>query len=140
VRLGILKAYDFEEGRVQMDIPAQNIFSHEEYDSITILNDIALIKLPLAIVLPKKKTDNCEYFLVDILMRPEMAKAHIEYAFWLTLELIVVFLPGFCLVNINAIRLPKRSEVKQSQEGKMAITSGWGRINPGSQIHKYHLI
>jgi hypothetical protein len=95
VRLGTLKAYDFEEGRVQMDIPAQNIFSHEEYDSTTILNDIALIKLPLAIVLPKKKTDSCQYFLVDILMRPEMVEVHIEYAVCLTLELVVVVLPGF---------------------------------------------
>jgi chymotrypsin-like protease len=70
VRLGILNAYAFEEGRVQMDIPAQNIFIHEEYDSVKISNDIALIKLPLPIVLPTKKTDNCKSFLEDIIMRP----------------------------------------------------------------------
>jgi secreted trypsin-like serine protease len=65
VRLGTLKMDDFEEGRVEMDIPAQNIFTHEEYDSNTIMNDIALLKLPLAIVLPNKKTDNCESFRED---------------------------------------------------------------------------
>jgi hypothetical protein len=37
------------------------------------------------------------------------------------------------LVYINAIRLPKRSEVKQSQEGKLAIVSGWGRTDPGKK-------
>jgi hypothetical protein len=64
LQLGTLKKDDFEEGRVQMDIPAQNIFIHEAYDAATITNDIAALKLPLAIVLPKKKTDNCESFLV----------------------------------------------------------------------------
>jgi hypothetical protein len=43
-----------------MDIPAQNIIIHEQYDAETIANDIALIKMPLAIVLPKKPTDNCK--------------------------------------------------------------------------------
>jgi hypothetical protein len=38
------------------------------------------------------------------------------------------------LVYINAIRLPKRSEVKQTQVGKMATTSGWGRISPSNLI------
>jgi secreted trypsin-like serine protease len=70
VRLGTLNMDDFEDGRVQMDIPAQNIFIHEEYDSSTILNDVAVIKLPLPIVLPKKKTDNCESFLEDIITKP----------------------------------------------------------------------
>jgi len=56
---------DFEEGRVQMDIPAQNIIIHEEYDNVSILNDIALVKLPLVIALPKKKTDNCECIRVS---------------------------------------------------------------------------
>lgn len=70
MRLGTLNMDDFEDGRVEMDIPAQNIFIHEEYDSSTILNDVAVIKLPLAIVLPKKKTDNCKSFLKDIITKP----------------------------------------------------------------------
>jgi Trypsin len=55
VRLGTLNVNDFDEGRVQMDIPAQNIIIHEEYDASEILNDIALIKLPLAIVYRKSR-------------------------------------------------------------------------------------
>jgi hypothetical protein len=66
VRLGTLNNMnDFEDGRVQMDIPAQNIIIHEEYDNALILNDIALVKLPLVIALPKKKTDNCEFMRVS---------------------------------------------------------------------------
>jgi hypothetical protein len=61
VRFGTLKKDDFEEGRVQMDIPDQNIIVHEAYDASIIKNDIALIKLPMPIVLPNRKTDNCEY-------------------------------------------------------------------------------
>lgn len=46
-----------------MDIPAQNIIIHQEYNDEAILNDIALIKLPLAVVLPKKPTDSCNYIV-----------------------------------------------------------------------------
>jgi len=43
-----------------MDIPLGNIFTHEDYDAVKVENDIALMKLPVAIALPRKPTDNCK--------------------------------------------------------------------------------
>jgi Trypsin len=63
VRLGTLNKDDYEENRVQMDIPLDNIFKHEDYDADKLENDIALMKLPVAIALPKKPTDNCKLTL-----------------------------------------------------------------------------
>lgn len=48
-----------------MDIPLDNIFKHEDYDADKVENDIALMKLPVAIALPKKPTDNCKFILVE---------------------------------------------------------------------------
>jgi Trypsin len=61
VRLGTMNKNEFEEKRVQMDIPKENIFIHENYDSKTTINDIALIKMPLSIDLPKQPKDDCKY-------------------------------------------------------------------------------
>jgi hypothetical protein len=55
---------EFEAKRIQMDIPKENIFIHENYDPIKNhhhINDIALIKMPLSIDLPKQSKDDCEY-------------------------------------------------------------------------------
>lgn len=50
-----------------MDIPPDNIFMHEAYDNDTVENDIALMKLPVAIALPRKPTDNCKFALKNYL-------------------------------------------------------------------------
>jgi Trypsin len=68
VRLGTLNKDDYEENRVQMDIPLDNIFIHEDYDADKVENDIALMKLPVAIALPKKPTDNCKWTIFSLLL------------------------------------------------------------------------
>lgn len=68
MRLGTLNKDDYEENRVQMDVPLDNIFMHEDYDAEAVENDIALLKLPVAIALPRKPTDNCKLLSLHFLI------------------------------------------------------------------------
>jgi len=65
VRLGTLNnKVDFEENRIQLDIPSDNIHIHEQYDRTTIANDIALIKLPVGVALPKTPKEPCKLMTI----------------------------------------------------------------------------
>jgi hypothetical protein len=59
VVLGTLNRDDFEDNRVQFDVPNKFIIVHEGWNKKD--NDIALIKLPVGLNLPE--TSNCKIVL-----------------------------------------------------------------------------
>jgi hypothetical protein len=60
VVLGTLNRDDFEDNRVQFDVPNKLIIVHEGWNTTgdTLENDIALIKLPVGLNLPE--TSKCK--------------------------------------------------------------------------------